>query len=258
MGALGPLRLQGRNRSVQLRAHGTGRRPPGLSLGQGQEVGDQLPPIGHRGAEGRALAGGPDQADLRVEAVLAEHGAKQQGCRCVGLQRSPGAIHGEGRKGLMGRQGQLGHATDHGCGLIGIGALPMGRGEACGQQQGVHILQGQIERQGQPSDHLARRSRAAGLEEGDMALGDLGGQGEPQLREAPLTPQARDHGGKIGQGLDGDEGHAISRRCRALILSEPTTPLNDLSGHRRLEQTLRAAPGAGHQGQDKGQSGQGV
>jgi hypothetical protein len=117
----------------------------------------------------------------------------------VGAQQVPAPVDHEGRIRLLLRQHVVERA--HHLRKLGRGerAFPPHRRETGGQQQRVLLAQRQVERRRQAQDHVAARRGAAGFQEAEMALGNLGGAGKRKLRLAAMgapPAQARTEGGR--------------------------------------------------------------
>jgi len=110
----------------------------------------------------------------------------------VGQHEVPAAIHDVGRNGAVGidhRLEDVAHVVEVG---IVEGSLCVLGGVAGGGEQRVLVAQRKFERASQVQHHLAARSATTRLEEGEMALGDLGCRRERQLGVAAgISPAAK-------------------------------------------------------------------
>jgi len=142
-------------------------------------------------ASGPSAAGSKKRPKIRGAASLGEHGV-------------PGAVHDDGRVRLLALEDEREDAAH----VDQLGrvqpALGIGGRVAGGQQHGVAVAERHLERAGQQVHHLAAGLGAAGLEEAEVARGDLGLGGERELahpaRGAPVADERSEGGGDRRHG----------------------------------------------------------
>ncbi|MCY1507587.1 hypothetical protein D9M68_418680 [compost metagenome] len=143
--------------------------------------------------------------------------ADQQGRhRCVGRQQVPLAVHRQGRVRLVGLEQLLdGLARGVQC-RIGQVALGEQRRIAGRRQQTVAFAQGDFQLLGKMQQHLAAGMGAAGLDEAQVARGNLRVAGQVELAEAAsLAPLAQQDTYGMGMCIHGTDDRS-ARECRPL------------------------------------------
>ena len=126
-------------------------------------------------------------------------------------------IDGQRRVRQMSREHEIDGATHRGEGGMIERPLREDRRVARRKQQDVARAQRHVETFGEMEHHVARRHRAAALDEAQMLLGDLGLERQLQLAQAPaLAPIAE----VIAHGADGSHHRCtIAQRCPRAITS---------------------------------------
>src|SRR5581483_8544194 len=95
---------------------------------------------------------------------------------------------GQSRIGLVAREHQVDGLTRGLERRVLQRSLRKYGGETCRNEQHVALAQGHVELLGQMQHHVARGQRPAGLQEAQMARGDVRLAGEVELAHAPALP----------------------------------------------------------------------
>ena len=154
-----------------------------------QDVGAPLRQVGDPRRHALGMQAQAQRVDGRLQQVRGGAGRDQPDAG-VAVDELPAAIDRDRRRGLVGGE----QATDDLADLAHLGILErrlgIGGRVAGGQQQLVALPQRHVEMLGELDHHVAARLGAAGLDEAEMARGDLGLQRQLHLAETPLVAPA--------------------------------------------------------------------
>jgi len=180
-----------------------------------------------RGARPPGVQGQAHRVRRRLEELGVDLGGHQRDAR-IGLDEVPVAVHRGRRVRLV-----AGEDLAHGGADLGHlgrveGRLGVDRRVATGKQELVALAQGHVELVGEAQHHVAARRRAPGLDEAEVARGDLGVEREVHLAEAPaLAPAAQEL-------ANGERGDVLGGR-HAVTVRRPRRDRDDLAGNRACD-----------------------